>query len=379
MVDMGVAAEDYWRGAIARQYKMVSPDYGITQHLAPMTLDMIEKGITTATGGAFNPLFSYSLISGIVTEARTWHILPHVTWRTRTLGWRNKTAAAIASGVGSAETVTAVPADIDSTYQEITPTIKELLQATGVSIRMREAATIADVVTENQHVMSVLEDVMRAQNADLMVALATVESDNVEGLRNLLSSNGEITAKTLAANSVDPWENIDRDAAAGFSDANTLFGVAGANRDLEISLLDQLYENQRPFWDNPNNKIYITRDDTMRRWSELEEAKQRLGTETVQITMGGIRSAKGQEVGVRVGAYKGDYVFEDDQMTSDGVIGDIMYLDLDHVYIAELLPLQTVAEDNLFVNGPQARTAFYGIWELLMDKWGGQGVLTDLQ
>ncbi len=66
--------------------------------------------------------------------------------------------------------------------------------------------------------------------ADLLAALATVESDNVEALRNLLSNNAEIGARTLAANSVDPWgatSGADRDAAASAFDANALIDATG--------------------------------------------------------------------------------------------------------------------------------------------------------
>ena len=355
---------------------MVSGDFGVTRQIAGVPFEVMQKALLTSTAGGFNPLFSYAAIAGIAVEANTWNMLPKVAWRTRTLGWRSKTAAAIAASVGVAEAAN-VPADIDPTWVEVQPTIKETLQATGVSIRAREAASIADMITENQHVMSTLEDLMRAQNADLMGAVFGVEGNHVERLRTLLSSNGEIAGKTPGANTGDPWLNIDRDAGASWADANALH-ASGVDRNLQLSLVDQLFQNQRQFWDSPANKVYVTGDTTLRVWSELEEAKERLGEVRVQFTVGGIRSVRGQEAGVVLSGYRGDPIIPDSQMTSE-TIDDIMYLDLDHVFIAQLLPMQTVSEDNLFITGANSRTAFYMIMELLMTKFGGNGVLTDLQ
>lgn len=368
--------EDYFNRLVSGQIRMVSPDYGTTRQIVPLSLEMVEKAILTSTTGAFNPLFSYALITQIAIEANLLNAFPRVAWRTRTLGWRGKTAAAIASGVGAAQGAS-VPSDIDPTYLEITPTIKETLQATGVSIRMREAESIVDAVAENQHVASVLEDIMRAQNADLLAALATVESDNIEAIRNLLSSNSEGAAKALAANSFDPWLDIDRDAAAGFSDANALH-ASGTDRDLELNLIDQLQENQEQFWDSQGNKVYATGYDTHRRWSELEDAKERLGSERFQFGVGGVNTVNGQKAGVQLSTYNTWPIIRDGQMTSE-TISDLMFLDFDHTAIAQLLPMQTVSEDNIFITGTNSRTAFYMIMELLMTKFGGQGVLTDLQ
>ena len=372
--------DSYFNRLLQGQMRLQSPDYGVTRQVIPVSLETLEKAILTSTAGTFNALFSYALISGIVIQAHLRDALPKVAWRTRTLGWRMKTAAAIAAGIGHAEGAV-VPADIDPTYQEITPTIKETLEATGISIRMREAESIVDAISENQHVASVAEDVHRAGNADLLVALDSVEGNDFEGIRNLLSAFAEIANKTLGANNIDPWLNIDRDAGAGFSDTNVLFGAAGGvDRDLTLDLIDQLQENQEPFWDNPNdNKIYATGYDTHRRWSELEDAKERLGAERFQMSVGGINTVNGQKAGVQLSTYNRFPIIRDNQMTSSGTIADLMFLDLDHVAIAQLLPMQTIGEDNIFINGTTARTAFYSIEELLMTKFGGNGVLTDLQ
>ncbi len=371
--------DDYFNRLVTGQIRMASPDYGTTRQLVPMSLEAVEKAILTSTAGAFNPLFSYALITQISIEANLLNAFPRVAWRTRTLGWRGKTAAAIASGVGAAEGA-AVPSDIDPTYVEIQPTIKETLQATGVSIRMREAESIVDAVAENQHVASVLEDIMRASNADLLAALDTEEVDDIEAIRNLLSAFAEIANKTLTAGRIDPWENIDRDAGAGFSDTNVLFGAAGGvDRDLQLNLIDQLQENQEQFWDSQTNKVYATGYNTHRRWSELEDAKERLGSERFQFGVGGVNTVNGQKAGVQLSTYNTWPIIRDGQMTSSGTIADIMFLDFDHTAIAQLLPMQTVSEDNLFITGTNSRTAFYTIMELLMTKFGGQGVLTDLQ
>ena len=308
--ELGEDLETYYKSLIAQQYRIVSGDYGRTRQIAGVPpFKVMEKALLTTTAGGFNPLFSYAAIAGISVEANTWNMMPKVSWRTRTLGWRNKTAAAIASLVGQPEGV-AMPADIDPTWVEVQPTIKETLQATGVSIRAREAATIADMITENQHVASTLEDLMRAQNADLMGAVFGVEGDHVERLRNLIGSNAELTGKTGGANNADPWLNIDRDAGASWADANVLH-ASGVDRDLEISLIDQLFQNQRQFWDSMANKVYLTGDTTLRVWSELEEAKERIGETRVQFTVGGIQSVKGNDAGVVLSGYRGDPIIPD--------------------------------------------------------------------
>ncbi len=326
-------------------------------------------------------MFSYLVLSILVQEVNAWNLIGTETWRDKTLGWRVKTARFIASAVGRAE-ADPVPADVDGTYVELTPTIKETLVATALSIRMVESAAIADVITENQYVMEFARDVLFAQNADLLAALATVEGDNVEALRNLLSSYDELTAKSLAADSIDPWgsgSGADRDAAASAFDANALYD-ASADRDLRLDLIDTLRENQEPFWDNKlSNKAYLTRYDTWRRWGQLEEAKERIGTEMVEMTVNGVRSARGKDVGTPIAAYEGVIVARDDNMFSDGTVGAIALLDLDHIFKAQLRPFETVSSDELFVVGTNSRTAMYAIHEILDTKFGAHGVLDNLQ
>lgn len=370
----------WWARRLQGQLQIVSPNLdGTNQQIAFETpFDVIKKALTTATTGAFNPLFSYLLQTQIVQEANLYNALPKEPWRPKTIGWRAKTVAAVTGNVGVAE-ASAVPADADATYQEIQPTLKEFTHAWGLSRRLIDSVNIADVVSWDQDIEQHTLDFFRAVNADMWAALATVEANNMEAIRNLMSSFSELTGKSLAADSIDPWLNVDRDAGASFADANALHN-SGVDRDLSVQDVDTLRENQEPFWEGNKlaNKLYVSRYNTHARLSRLEAAKQRFGTERAQLTVGGMKSSPGQDTGFKISAWDGMIYIRDDQGTQE-TIGDLLLLDLNHIAISELRPFEIADEENPFVTGYSRRALWYGSGELTNTLFGAHGVLTDLQ
>lgn len=379
----------WWEKYLEGQMAIVSPDLsGEDPHLQFITpLEVLKKAIQTTTGGAFNAIFSYLLQVQVAVEPNTYNALPKEPWRgPRTIGWRVRTDA-VAGGVGTAQNA-AVDPDTDLTFAEIEPTLKEFHRSWGMSKRLMDAVSITDSISWDQLIEQHTLDFFKAMNIDIWAALATVEGDNIEGLRNLLSSNGEITAKTLGANTVDPWfpnTTVDRDAAASFADANTLFGAAGADRTLSVALVDQLREGQERFWegaDKLDNKLFITGYDTHRRWSELEAAKQRFNAEGVVAGFGvggGVRTSPGVKAGFKIATWDAMPVIRDDNMTSE-TISDLALLDLNHVMYSQLRPFEMADSDRPFEVGVgRQRALWYGSGEITMTHFQAQGVLTDLQ
>jgi len=376
------SVDSWWARYIGGQMRMVSPKLDGTdlQLTFETPFDVVKKALGTTTAGAWNPLFSYLLQTTIVQDANTYNFFPKEPWRgPRTFGWRVKTVAAIASGVGIAEGA-AVPADADATYVEVEPIIREFTHPWGMNKRLLDAVSIADTITWDQDVEQHTLDFFKAFNKDLWVALAGVEGNNVEGLRNLLSSYSELTGKTLGANTIDPWLTVDRDAGASWADANALH-ESGTDRDLSVGLIDSLREAQEPYWDGPNkldNKAYVTGYSTHGRWSRLEAAKQRYGTVWASYSIGGVKTSAGDKGGFKLAGWDEMPIVREFDMTTE-TIPDIALFDLNHWRISQLRPFEMADEDNPFVTGFKRRALWYGSGNVTVDAFKGSGVLTDLK
>lgn len=374
--------QSWWDRYAGGQLRMVSPNLdGTDLHFAFQTpFDVIRKALSTGTAGAWNPLFSYLLQTQIVQEPNTYNAMPKEPWRDpRTFGWRVKTAAAVASNVGMAEGA-AVPADADITPLEVEPQLKEHAHAWGMTRRLQDAVSIADTIQWDQDVEQHTLDFFKAFNKDLWRAVFGVEGNHAESLRNLLSSNAEITAKAGAANSVDPWTTIDRDAGASWADANALFASA-ADRDLGLHLIDALREAQEPFWEGPDKlagKVFLTKYNTHGRWSRIEAAKQRFGTEFAEISFNGVKAAAGAKTGFKVSQMDGMVVIRDDDVTSE-TIGDIGLIDTRHWKLSQLRPFEMADESNPFITGFARRAVWYGSINPTATHFKGSGILTDLK
>jgi len=375
--------DSWWDRYAGGQLRMVSPKLdGTDLHFAFETpMDIIKKALTTATAGAWNPLYAYLLQTQIVQEPNTYNALPHEPWRDpRTFGWRVKTVAAVASSVGLAEGA-AVPADADITPLEVEPQLREHGHAWGMTRRLMDAFSIADTIRWDQDVEQHTLDFFKAFNKDLWTAPAAVEGNNVESLRNLLSSRAELVAKGFAVNSIDPWTTVDRDAAASWADSNTLFGAAGADRDLSINLIDGLREAQEPYWEGPDKmagKVFITGYNTHGRWSRIEAAKQRFGTEFAEVSFNGVKASPGAKTGFKVSSMDGMTVLRDDDVPQE-TIKDIALIDTKHYKLSQLRPFETADEENPFITGFARRALWYGSTNVTTTQFKGSGILTDLK
>lgn len=385
---MDPAAINTWylnRAAESGQLNFVSPDMsGATAQYSfegPLDFEVIRKSLLTSTSGAFNALFSYLLISQIIQEPNTWNALPDQAWRgPRTLGYRVKSAAFIASSTGIAQAAS-VPADIDPTYIQVTPTIKELAIAFGVSLRMADAVQrdIVDGISFDQHVEQATLDFFKANNKDLWIAPNTAHGNNLEGIRQIVSSYSEGNAKTYTMANISPWGNIDRSGGAGWSDANILHN-SGTARAISVGLIEQLRQNQEPYWSGPDktaNKWYFTTPTQHVNWSLLEAAKQRYGTEYATLTVGGVKTAAGHKSGYKVASWDEMGVIRDVDVYAT-TNGDVVLLDFDHFYKATLRPFEMAESDRPFEVGYKRRATWYGIMEILCDLFKAQGALTDL-
>lgn len=375
---------EWWWAQAYPQLRVVNPNLDASNpQLALLSdIEVIKKAITTGTAGAFNPLFSYLIQSQVVTEPNTYNFLPKAPFRgPRTLGYRMQTTGGVA-GKGIAEGLTTLGADRVLNYLEITPTLKEHNQVWSMSRRMIDAVTITDSVEWDDEIEAQTLDFFKGINLDIWTPLATVESPNMEGLRNLLSSNSELTGKALAANSIDPWldANLDRDAGASFADANTIHN-SGTDLTLAVKDIEQLRELQEPFWEGPDklaNKLYVTGYNTASRWAQLEASKQRFNAEgrKIQQTVNGVRSAEGEAAGYKIATWDGMTMLRDDDMTTE-TIKDIALLDMNHVELSELRPFEMVDSEDPFVVGFNRKALWYGAVELTMDFFKVHGVLTD--
>jgi len=358
-----------------RQVGMVpASEDGSAQAMAPIGMDQILKAaITSGDTGAYNATYTREVVSQVSTLKNLYGCLPKKAWTKQ--GWRAKTVAAVSSGLGVAEGGTLGTA-AEETWIEIAPTIKEWEKVHDFSQRMDCYSRIADALDKNSSHASFAEDFFHAFETDLLVDMGTLAAYNVESLDRICGSSGENTALSYDAADEDLY-SIDRSANTTL-DANSLH-ASGVDRTLSESLINDLREGQEMYWNAEGDKMYLTGFDSWTAWSELEAAKLRFGSDTFTMTVGdGIKTATGGKGGWKITTWDGAPIIRSDCVVKD-TISRIYLLDLNHIELANAIPLAFHDNSDMFTVGHITKGVWYGAGELICDKPRAFGKLRDLQ
>lgn len=341
---------------------------------------VMKAELTTADTGAWAHIYSLGIFRNYATSEQTFGVLPKKPWKVD--GYRAVTAASITSGVGIAEAQSLGTA-VEPTYVEVSPSPKEWEVVSDFSKRLQIYNTIADAISVDENREQIAADFFTSLNQDLVQDNDTLASNNIESIDRVCGSYAEITACGQTAGDLDIY-SLDRDAAATWTDANVLQNGT-TDRDFSVSLLNQLRQNQEPYWGKTGlkEKVYVTGFDTWTRLSEIEAAKQRFGTETVNITVdGGISTMPGQAGGLKVATWDTMPMIRDNLIKKD-TISRMYLLDTSNLGIAIGIPIEWNQVDGkgegAAIVGHRTRGWWYGAGELYCTNFPSQGKLRELQ
>lgn len=376
--DKYTSVEDYYFDRL-RQLRIVSPalDGTNAQLLNLDTKSLLAKAdLTSADAGAVNAIYSLGVFLQYITKANALGALPKETWRRQ--GYRAVTTASKTSGLGIAEAA-ALGTAVEPTYIEVGPTPKEIELVSSYAQRLAVLSQIADAVSVDQNRQTIEKDFFRSLNADLWGDVDVVAGNNFESLDRISSDFGEIADHTLDAGDADIY-GVDRDAGASWADANALTAASGTDRDLSVSLVDQLRQNQEPYWDSLDRKVFFAPYGQHVKWSQLEAAKQRFGVSDVAFTVGdGITTSPGERAGFKIASWDAIPVVRDDNIPTAQSAGGAIYLfDQDYVGLAWGRPVEYLESDDPFQVGHTIKGVWYGIGELYCTQFKSQGKLSDL-
>ena len=337
---------------------------------------LMKAALTTGDTGAVNSI--YSLLTNILyaTRRNAYGILGKVPWKTQ--GFRVATTAAYSSAIGVTEGA-AIGTAAERTYVEVAPTVKEWEVVSDFSKRLEVMSDIADAVTIDQDRQGAEADFFRSLNTDMLTDCDTLAGANIESLDRVCASYSEMAGSGYTTGDMDIYSQ-DRDAATTSFDAYVDHGST-TDRDLSVSIIDNLFANTYDYWDDQSvdGKAYLTGLDTLTRWGQLEAAKQRFEQVPAQITIGdGIRTFPGIETGFMISTYNGIPVIPDSCVVKD-TISRIMLLDLDHVNISMGLPIQYYESDDMFQVGHLTKGVWYGAGELFADAFKVHAKARDLK
>uniref|UniRef100_A0A6M3XQX8 Putative capsid protein n=1 Tax=viral metagenome TaxID=1070528 RepID=A0A6M3XQX8_9ZZZZ len=345
-----------------------------------------DAPVLTTTTGARNIIYGRKLWAQVILNANQFGVLPKEPWQRS--GYRAITAAASTAVAGVAEGG-AIPDTIKPTFTEIDIKPKVCAANFDMSAVMMDLATKDDVVVQADLSEYMANEFKNRLNRNTLADNDTVQTTGLESVDRVIGSNAELAygkvndSAVLDAGDLDIY-GIDRDAAASWADAYVSgLAYASGQRELALSHIDTVLQNIRPYWNDPGtneNKVIVTGYDTLARIMQLVKSQQRfVDTQRARITVNGIRTVAGTEVGLDVAAYNGIPVIPDANVLQD-TISRIYVEDLDNLSFGVLRELTHVESDNYLALGKIATEAMDFLFgEVVCTKFKAQGKVRDLK
>lgn len=340
--------------------------------------DRLAKDAPFAIGttGARNIIYGSRLWSQVITAFNTFGVLAKKPWDTS--GYRVISAAASTSSAGQTLGA-AIPATIKPTIATVDINPKLLAVSFDMNAEVIELDGKDDMVRWADIVDYMGNEFKNRINRGLNTDVDTLAGTNIESIDRIISSYAEVANCGITAGDSDPWtqavSGIDRDAQATAFDAYVDHN-SNTDRYFALSNVDTVLQNIRPYWDDPGsvgNKTITTGYDTELRIAQLLQAQIRYTTTTVQMTVEGIKTAKGLEAGADVATYDGIPIIRDANAVQD-TISRFNIIDGDHVWIGVLKPVQyTESEDYQAIDKFAREGVYYSYMELIANKFACHG------
>ncbi len=276
----------------------------LTRDESSYSFTKADADVTTGVTGVYNAIYGANAWIQANHEANAFGVLPKYA-ATKT-GWRVITADAGSAADGGVAENGVIPDTTKPTYLEISAvpkTVAHSFSASEVQDAISEAGD--DTTGTMPHLRNYFSSKHKlALNQQLLRDVDSTADTRMESIDRVVSSNAEVDNIGLNAGDADIY-GLDRDAAAAWHDA-VVDDNSGVDRDLTDNLLLDLQDNT--FEAGANSTFWLTGTDTYASIQALFEPQVRyqvLGSTKAQLTMNGIQTPEGIEVGITVSQLHG--------------------------------------------------------------------------
>jgi hypothetical protein len=281
-----------------------------------------DAPVLSTTNGVYKPIYGAQVWASFNREANALGISPKTVWTNS--GWRVMTARPAANGGGIAENGN-LPATIKPSFYELSTKPKTIAHTFDVS-EVQEFL-VAEAKDDGTGDMEVMRPIIANHHKEMMNLMLLGDADtvagyNLESYDRIISSRSE-EAGCLTAGDADIY-GIDRsDAAYSWADAQVSHN-SNTDRILTDDLLRTMIRSTIPNAGG-STSFALTGNDTLSEIESMYATQARynrndaLGTSDVQLTVNGVQSAKGINVGIKVTS-----VYQIPIFTSKDVVKDTL-------------------------------------------------------
>lgn len=384
------------RGYIKTIYDFMNEYYGGGWRNMWMQRTGIQKDapFLTSTTAAWNVVYGRTVWEWINTEAHAFALLPKEEW-TRS-GFRVITAAGKTSAGGQAENA-ALPATTKPTLGQDYATPKEIATTFDVSQKNQllggKDDTLEDPMAfmreyharEHKKLLNIM--LMKDCSAEAAAASAnrtTTDLYNFESLDRIISCDAEEDDFGGTYTSwFDIYQSGDRDSSTTY-DAQ-YDGASSTDRTLTLDMIDDMFDLLYPYgWDSLESKFILTGNDTLSRIGQLMVGAQRFfDKQTYQVTMNGVQTRRGAELGFQAATYNDVPLFKTKDCAQD-TISRIYFIDGTSLKLRVLAPTiyfeGGMMQGNPFgVNRLGNEGLYYTCAETVCTRFVSQGKIRDLK
>ena len=273
---------------------------------------LIQKGqffnkdapVLSTTTGVYNPVYGAQVWTQLNLEANAFGLSPKTPWDHS--GWRVETARPASSGGGVGENGS-LPATIKPTWKELSCKPKTVAHTFDVSeVQEFLASNGGDDAIANMAMLRARMGLHHKEmmNVMLLTDVDTLAGNNLESIDRVCSSKSEEDNCGITAGDADIY-SIDRsDASNSWADAQVDHN-SNVDRTLTDDILRDMIVDTIPTAGG-NTTFGLTGADTMSAIISLYQTQVRYGKASAvgqaerQITLNGVQTAKGIDVGLKV-------------------------------------------------------------------------------
>jgi hypothetical protein len=333
-----------------------------------------DAPVISTTTGVYNRVYGEAVWELLNNEARTWGVLPKKPLQNT--GFRVITARSSTLGTGGVAENAALPDTVKPTWALGSITLKEVSKTFDMSNKQM----LLDDGNDDTIGFDQLKEYMAKEFANHVNKMLhgdadTVAGNNLESVDRVCSSQSEESA-LLTAGDADIY-GFDRSASTAY-DAYVSH-ASGVDRAITEALMrtaiDTIEENSGA---RPN--VIITGYDTARDIDALVNTQTRYVNERVTINVGdaGIKTAAGNDVGLRVAAFDAIPVIRDKDVSKD-TKSRVYFLNTEYLFIGIKQPVQYFESKTFFEAGKLGKEGmYYMAGELVCTRLNAQGKIRDL-
>lgn len=341
---------------------------------AAIAVQKADAPVISSTTGVYNRIYGETLWELLNNEARTWGVLPKKPLQNT--GFRVITARSTTLGSGGVAENASLPETVKPTFALGAISLKEIAITFDMSNRQQLlAAGGDDTITFDDIREYMANEFVNHVNKMLLGDVDTLAGNNLESIDRVCSGQSEESA-LLTAGDADIY-GFDRSASTAY-DAYVSHN-SGTDRAITELLMrtaiDTIEENSGK---RPN--VIITGFDTARDIDALVNTQTRYVTERVSINVGdgGIKTAAGNDAGLRVAAFDGIPVVRDKDVFKD-TKSRVYFLNTEYLAVEVSQPTQYYESKDFFqVDKLGKQGMFYMAGELVCRRFNAQGKIRDL-